>query len=53
MLDDYQPSASANVEEMAWLVRASTHGRFRLASGQQVAIVGAGPAGLAAAPSVL
>lgn len=40
---------SADAEEMAALVRASVAGKFRPAEGQLVAIVGAGPAGLAAA----
>lgn len=40
---------SADAEEMAALVRASVAGRFQPADAQPVAIVGAGPAGLAAA----
>lgn len=43
------PEMSADAEEMAALVRASVAGKFRPAEGQPVAIVGAGPAGLAAA----
>lgn len=40
---------SGDAEEMAALIRASVGGKFRPAEGQPVAIVGAGPAGLAAA----
>jgi formate dehydrogenase (NADP+) beta subunit len=43
------PSVAAGAEEMAALLRAQTAGRFRPADGQRVAIIGAGPAGLAAA----
>jgi NADPH-dependent glutamate synthase beta subunit-like oxidoreductase len=52
ILDDlrtFEPAGSADAEEMAALLRASTHGRFAPANGERVAIVGAGPAGLAAA----
>lgn len=45
----YVPQASADVEELAGLLRAATRGAFPPADGQPVAIVGAGPAGLAAA----
>lgn len=43
------PSACADAEEMAALLRASVAGQFVPADGQRVAIVGAGPAGLSAA----
>ncbi len=46
---DLPGEASADAEEIAALVRAAVEGRFRPAEGQPVAIVGAGPAGLAAA----
>ncbi|NLY02898.1 MAG: FAD-dependent oxidoreductase [Rhodopirellula sp.] len=45
----YVPHVSADAEEMAALVRAGVEGTFRPAEGQPVAIVGSGPAGLAAA----
>lgn len=43
------PTASADAEEMAALLTASVRGRFVPANGERIAIVGAGPAGLAAA----
>ena len=43
------PVVSSDAEEMAALLRSATAGRFLLAAGERVAIVGAGPAGLAAA----
>ena len=48
-LESYVPRVSWGPEEMAALIQASIKGRFRPANGQSVAIVGAGPAGLAAA----
>jgi NADPH-dependent glutamate synthase beta subunit-like oxidoreductase len=45
----YEPTVAAGAEEMAALLRASVDGRVPKASGQRVAIVGAGPAGLSAA----
>lgn len=42
------PAASADAEEMAALLRATVRGDFQPAAGQRVAIVGSGPAGLAA-----
>jgi len=45
----YLPSASANAEEMAALLRASVAGAFQPADGQRVVIIGSGPAGLSAA----
>ena len=46
---DYVPAVSADAEELAGLLRASLDGRFPRSAGERVAIVGAGPAGLAAA----
>jgi len=48
-LRNYVPGASADAEEMAALLRASTTSTVPPADGQQVAIIGSGPAGLAAA----
>jgi NADPH-dependent glutamate synthase beta subunit-like oxidoreductase len=48
-LETLAPAASAEAEEMAALLRGSLEGRFVLANGERIAIVGAGPAGLAAA----
>ena len=45
----YLPEVSADAEEMAGLLRAAVEGGFQLADGQPMAIIGAGPAGLAAA----
>lgn len=45
----YVPEVSADAEEMAGLLRAAVTGAFQPADAQRVAIVGAGPAGLAAA----
>jgi len=45
----YVPEVAADADEMAALLRAHTAGKFMLADGQPVAIIGAGPAGLAAA----
>jgi NADPH-dependent glutamate synthase beta subunit-like oxidoreductase len=43
------PSESSDAEEMAALLRAGVAGQFPLAQGERIAIIGAGPAGLAAA----
>jgi NADPH-dependent glutamate synthase beta subunit-like oxidoreductase len=43
------PQVAADAEEMAAYLRAGTSGRFAPAAGESVGIVGAGPAGLAAA----
>ena len=43
------PQVCADAEEMAALLRALTGGELKPASGEKVAIIGAGPAGLAAA----
>ncbi|MHB8953597.1 MAG: FAD-dependent oxidoreductase [Pirellulaceae bacterium] len=45
----YVPEVSADAEEMAALLRSQIAGTFTPASGEQVAIIGAGPAGLSAA----
>jgi NADPH-dependent glutamate synthase beta subunit-like oxidoreductase len=45
----YDQQASADVEEMAALVRAGISGAFIPARGERIAIIGAGPAGLSAA----
>ncbi len=45
----FVPPIAANREEMAALLRASVDGRVKKASGQKIAIIGAGPAGLSAA----
>jgi formate dehydrogenase (NADP+) beta subunit len=46
---DFLPPVAANAEEMAALLRSTLAGRLPLASGEPVAIIGAGPAGLSAA----
>lgn len=43
------PSVCSGPEEMAALLRAALEGRIQPAKGEQVAIIGAGPAGLSAA----
>lgn len=48
-LRDFVPEVGAGVEEMAALLHASVDGRFAPASGERIAIVGAGPAGLSCA----
>ncbi|MCL6506374.1 MAG: FAD-dependent oxidoreductase [Bryobacteraceae bacterium] len=48
-LRSYVPRVAADAEEMAAMLRAAVEGRIRKASGELVAIVGAGPAGLSAA----
>jgi len=45
----YIPQVSAGADEMAALLRSSVGGAYRSASGERVAVVGAGPAGLSAA----
>lgn len=40
---------SADAEEMAAVLRASVAGQFAAAAGEKIAVIGAGPAGLAAA----
>jgi len=49
LLRTHFPAPLAEVEEMAALLRSQAAGRFEPASGQPVAIIGSGPAGLAAA----
>jgi NADPH-dependent glutamate synthase beta subunit-like oxidoreductase len=45
----FEPQVSADAEEMAALLRAFVKGGFEPAKGEKIAIIGAGPAGLAAA----
>jgi formate dehydrogenase (NADP+) beta subunit len=45
----FVPPVAAHAEEMAALLRASVDGRVKKASGEKIAIIGAGPAGLSAA----
>src|SRR3990172_8870371 len=45
----FVPEVSADVDEMAALVRAGVEGAFQPGDGQSIAIIGAGPAGLSAA----
>ncbi len=45
----FAPQIAADADEMAALLRSHTAGSFTPAEGQRVAIIGAGPAGLAAA----
>ncbi len=52
VLDDvrtFLPPVAANADEMAALLRSALEGKLPLASGERVAIIGAGPAGLSAA----
>ena len=46
---DYLPQVAADADEMAAILKAAVTGRFSSASGQRIAVVGAGPAGLSAA----
>ncbi len=46
---NFLPPVAAEAEEMAAMIRAANQGRVRLANGEKVAIIGAGPAGLSAA----
>lgn len=48
-LREHAPTIGAGPEEMAALLRARTQGQFVPAQGERIAIIGAGPAGLAAA----
>jgi len=48
-VQSYVPTAGAHAEEMAALLQASLAGKLDRASGERVAIIGAGPAGLSAA----
>ncbi len=45
---EYQPPLCADAEEMAALLKGGVEGAFEPASGQKVAIIGGGPAGLSA-----
>lgn len=46
---NFVPRIAANADEMAALLKSSINGDFERASGQKIAIIGAGPAGLSAA----
>jgi NADPH-dependent glutamate synthase beta subunit-like oxidoreductase len=46
---EHIPRVAADADEMASLLRASRRGDLVLASGERIAIIGAGPAGLSAA----
>lgn len=48
-LHAYKPSFCAGAEEMAALLRSGVEGAFEPGRGEQVAIIGGGPAGLSAA----
>lgn len=48
-LHEYVPSVAADAEELAALIRAANEGCVVPGSGERVAIIGAGPAGLSAA----
>jgi len=48
-LREYVPRVGADADEMAALLRGALAGRVALAGGEPIAIIGAGPAGLAAA----
>lgn len=48
-LRQYVPKVCADAEEMAALLKSCIDGKIAKASGQRVAIIGAGPAGLSAA----
>jgi NADPH-dependent glutamate synthase beta subunit-like oxidoreductase len=48
-VQSFVPPVAANVEEMAALLRSCLDGKVTKAAGERVAIIGAGPAGLAAA----
>jgi NADPH-dependent glutamate synthase beta subunit-like oxidoreductase len=48
-LQGHVPDVAGDVEEMAFLLRAAVHGTFTPATGERVAIIGSGPAGLSAA----
>ncbi|HEY7558486.1 MAG TPA: FAD-dependent oxidoreductase [Candidatus Binatia bacterium] len=48
-LRGHMPAVAGDAEEMAFLLRAALQGTFVRANGEQVAIIGSGPAGLSAA----
>jgi formate dehydrogenase beta subunit len=48
-IQEFIPKIAANVDEMAALLQSSVKGNFEPAGGQKIAIIGSGPAGLAAA----
>jgi NADPH-dependent glutamate synthase beta subunit-like oxidoreductase len=45
----YVPAVASHVDELAALLRSTVEGRVARASGQRIAVIGAGPAGLSAA----
>ncbi|HNU06167.1 MAG TPA: FAD-dependent oxidoreductase [Pyrinomonadaceae bacterium] len=46
---NFVPPIAADADEMAAILRSAVDGRLKLADGQKVAVIGAGPAGLSAA----
>jgi NADPH-dependent glutamate synthase beta subunit-like oxidoreductase len=48
-IKEFVPSVAADAEEMAALVRSGVKAQFKKGSGESIAIIGAGPAGLSAA----
>ena len=48
-VENFAPPVAANAEEMAALLRSTLDGRLQRGNGEKIAIIGAGPAGLAAA----
>jgi NADPH-dependent glutamate synthase beta subunit-like oxidoreductase len=48
-VQSYLPQVGADADEMAALLRSSLAGKLEKASGERIAIIGAGPAGLSAA----
>ena len=48
-IKNFVPPIAANAEEIAALLLSATEGKFEKASGEKIAIIGAGPAGLSAA----
>ena len=48
-ITNFTPPVSAQIDEMAALVRSCVDGRIRKGNGERVAVIGAGPAGLSAA----
>jgi NADPH-dependent glutamate synthase beta subunit-like oxidoreductase len=46
---NFVPPVAANADEMAALLRSSLDGRFEQGDGEEIAIIGSGPAGLSAA----
>ncbi len=48
-VQSYVPAVGADADEMAALLRSNLEGKLQRASGEPIAIIGAGPAGLSAA----